>query len=127
MRRLPHNPSPRRVRFDLPPDWVAVALGLIALGFLLTHIHPDYPVDGGNEQASSVSKDEAHHEHSTAISIDGAPCIGCRSFEEETTVPRHRVEPAATDLQAHAWSDRIDRTLRTPFSGLPATRAPPVG
>lgn len=127
MRRTPPKPSPRRVHFGPPHQRVAVALGLLALGFLLTHIHADQRLDRGHEHASSVSEDEAHHEHSIAISIDGAPCIGCRSFEEKTTDLRRGVAPPATDLRARAWSDRIERTLRTPFSGLPATRAPPVG
>jgi len=105
---------------------VAAFLGLLALGFLLGHVHPAHDAETGHIDAPVVSDDHAHHEHSSHVVVDTTPCIGCRSFDEHPIAATRSEGTVQTDLVVRAFPDRRGGASRAPFAGLPATRAPPI-
>ena len=133
MRRTQTSSSPLHVTAGSPLQRVAALLGLLALGFLVGHVHPAHVSETGSlytsdaSDAPVVSGDHAHHEHSVHVSVDNAPCVGCRSFEEKSTLATDGGRLVPTDLVALALPERSAGAARAPFSGLPATRAPPIG
>ncbi|MCR9095988.1 MAG: hypothetical protein NXI30_17330 [bacterium] len=130
MRRMQTSSSRLHVATGTPLQRVAALLGLLALGFLVGHVHPAHVSESGSLDASNtpvVSDDHAHHEHSVHVSVDNAPCVGCRSSEEKSTPATDGGRLVPTDLVALALPERSAGAARAPFSGLPATRAPPIG
>lgn len=105
---------------------VAALLGLLALGFLLGHVHPAHGVATDADNAPAVSDDDAHHEHSYHVAVDTAPCVGCRSCDELPIAAARQASPIPTNLTAQSLPERVRGASRAPFSGLPATRAPPI-
>ena len=106
---------------------IAALVGLLALGFLLGHVHPAHDVATHADDAPPVvSDDDAHHEHSSHVAVDTAPCVGCRSCDENPIAAARQASPVATDLTAQSLPERVRGASRAPFSGLPATRAPPI-
>lgn len=127
MRRTPPNPSHRRDALATTRQRIAAALGLLALGLLLGHIHPAHESEIGRFEEPVVSDDDAHASHSARVVMDSAPCSGCRSSDEEALQPVRGTLGASTDLLKCGLHERSDSAGLTPFAGLPATRAPPIG
>lgn len=105
---------------------VAALLGLLALGLLFGHVHPAEESEAGHAEAPVVSDDHAHHEHSSHVVVDTAPCVACRSFDGKAIAPPRSTVSIPTDLGARALPVRREGAALTPFAGLPATRAPPI-
>ena len=126
MRRKQPTPSSRPRGFGGPHQRVAAVLGLLALGFLLTHVHPGHDARATGDAHPAVSDDASHHDHSVHVFADTAPCLGCPSSDAKTTLATRGPSIVPADLAARIGLERTD-TARAPFSGLPATRAPPIG
>lgn len=105
---------------------VAAFVGLLALGFLLGHVHPAHDAETGHVDTPVVSGDHDHHEHSSHVVVDTTPCVGCRSFDEHPIAATRSEGVVHTDLVVRALPDRAAGASRAPFAGLPATRAPPI-
>lgn len=128
MRRILHNQQRRAARSNERGRLATAMLGLLALGILLTHAHEDAAGEGAyHASGATVSADEQHQEH-TAIAVNEAPaCFTCRSQGDETELAargsaRFEVTPSGT----LSITDAPARAQSSPFSGLPATRAPPI-
>ena len=126
MRRTHTTPSPRHHASGSTRQRVAAVLGLLALGFLLGHVHPDLHAETNPDAAPIVSDDAAHHEHSSRNLVDTAPCVGCRSFDEKPFAPARPSTLVPIEPHARALPERSDAKTCAPFAGLPATRAPPI-
>jgi len=127
MRRTSPTPSHLRDAIATTRQRIAAALGLLALGLLLGHVHPAHESEIGRFEGPVVSDDHAHASHSSRIVIDSAPCLGCRSFDEEALTAARGTLSISVDLLKRALPERSDSATRAPFAGLPATRAPPIG
>ena len=127
MRRTSPTPSHLRDAIATTRQRIAAALGLLALGLLLGHVHPAHESEIGRFEGPVVSDDHAHASHSSRIVLDSAPCLGCRSFDEEALTAARGTLSISVDLLKRALPERSDSATRAPFAGLPATRAPPIG
>jgi len=127
MRRTPPTPSHRRDALATTRQRIAAALGLLALGLLLGHVHAAHESEIDRFEGPVVSDDHAHASHSARVVMDSAPCSGCRSYNEEALPPARGTLGASVDLLKRGLHERSDSAGLTPFAGLPATRAPPIG
>jgi len=127
MRRTLPRPSDPRDAAATPRQRIVALLGLLLLGFLVAHVHEDHGPDAGGSDAPVVSDDHAHHEHSARAVADTAACLGCRSFDDEAVALLRGALHVPIDPLGRALPRHADAARRTPFSGLPATRAPPIG
>lgn len=127
MFRTPSSARSRHEAVASTRQRVAALLGLLALGFLLGHIHAAHGVaDDATGAPPIVSDDHAHHEHSSHVAVDTSPCVGCRSCDEIPISATRQTGPVASDLVRRSLPQRRQGSSLAPFSGLPATRAPPI-